>query len=107
MLFTIYQISNIDKSNYIFRGFDRAKDQFNLSDYEVVARLRLSTDESIESALEELFYMLNRENNFNLNHSLSVSDVVRVDTESSSGDQLAGYYYCDNFGWAKIDEEYL
>ena len=44
---------------------------------------------------------------FNLNHpqdfkghSLSVSDIVQID---SSDQERNGYYYCDSFGWKKLD----
>lgn len=36
-------------------------------------------------------------------HSLSVSDIVRVIGHKEIED---GYYFCDSFGWKKLDENF-
>ena len=44
-------------------------------------------------------FNLNHPNDYN-GHSLSVSDVVQV-IELSNVE--AGFYYCDSFGWRKLN----
>lgn len=40
-------------------------------------------------------------------HSLSISDVVQVINSDKRDNVEEGYYYCDSFGWEKLDEELI
>ena len=94
----VYQ-ANIS-ADYKFRGYDeaRAAGGPDRDDYRrvFVGELNLNKDSSI--ALEEIFKWFNgceRPESYK-GHSLSVSDVVSLNGVN---------YYCDNFGWRKIDFE--
>ena len=80
---------------YAFNSLDRI-DNVDLNRYEKVydGNLETTTDDDIE-ILEELFTM------FNINHpedfkgrSMSTSDIVLLNNQ---------YYYCDSYGWKKIN----
>ncbi len=56
------------------------------------------------SSLEDIYVMFNRNHPEDFRgHSLSVSDVVEI-TDSSSG-LLSGFYFCDSFGFQKVEFE--
>ena len=99
MKYEIYQIKDIAKVDYAYRGYD--EDKFSMNDYELVYSGTItpsdiySDEESlIIGVLEDLFFVFNCNypNDFH-GHSLSVSDVVVLDGNK---------YYCDRVGWKKI-----
>lgn len=100
----IYQI-NIDKdiNKRAFMGLwmleRKNVKQVDFSIYDLVYQCKYPFKN-----LEDVYEM------FNLNHpedyrghSLSVSDIVRVTGHQEIED---GYYFCDTFGWKKLDENF-
>lgn len=98
----IYQINHKrDKYNIAFMGTGMIEklcglDKIDFSIYDLV----YEGNPEYEN-LDDIFEM------FNLNHpkgykghSLSVSDIVEV---VGKGDLKDGYWFCDNFGWTKIE----
>ena len=71
---------------------------FNIHQYIKTWEDEIESEESItsEEILDTLFekFNINHPKNFH-GHSLSVSDVIELDGIK---------YYCDDFGWVKIDE---
>lgn len=98
--YEIYQLDwSADESvirNFAFRPFqDVIKDGFSISKdrYSLVYTMESETDLS----LEDLYYIFNMERPADFKgHSLSVSDVV------GNSD---GFWYCDSFGWKRLDWE--
>lgn len=96
MKYKILQLKDFRKVEYSFMSYDYAKKHnFKLSDYEIVYKGSTKDVKPIK-ALEDLFteFNINRPEDFK-GHSLSMSDVVELD---------GVYYYCDSFGWAKVDD---
>ena len=94
MKYKIKQIKDIRNCEYTFEHYNWCKDKINLKDYEVVYEGELEYSE-ISDALEELFEIFNirRPEDFK-GRSMSVSDIVEVDGDN---------YYCDAFGWVKLE----
>lgn len=106
--YKIYQIKDIENTDYAFRGYDPKK--FKFADYECMyegeyidhpidyetGEQRTATD-----ILEELFVQFNvsRPNDFK-GHSMSMSDVVELEKD---GRRL--FFYCDTFGFKLLDFE--
>lgn len=93
----IFQINeNKDINRYKFMSYKFIQ-EFNFSIYDKVWEGAVPRN----CTLEDIFDMfnLNHPNDYN-GHSLSVSDVVQV-TELSNVE--AGFYYCDSFGWRKLN----
>lgn len=103
---TILNLRNLDTIEYAFSGWHRAKEQFKLSDYRVVytgsTNSKMLRDEDYIDVCEEMFARTNVPGAVPLDeyygHSMSVSDVVII---SSVNGMRA--YYCDTFGWHRID----
>lgn len=103
---TILNLRNLDSIDYAFSGWHRAKDKFNLNDYRVVytgcTKNRMLRDDDYTDVCEDLFARTNIPGADALDdffgHSMSVSDVVII----SSIDGMRAYY-CDTFGWQRID----
>lgn len=108
MLVSVYQIKDWENSKYMFASWRLAEKYFNLKDYEEVysyfVDMRpnkdngysvLLTERDVEKILDNTYHMLNvnRPEDFK-GHSLSVSDIIAVGNS---------YYYCDMFGWKKIN----
>lgn len=95
--YELYQIANIEKCHYAFKTYNIAKDyKFSLKDYNKVysGSLFRSLSETITDHLERLFTIFNLQHPVDFRgHSLSVSDVVKIDGR---------YFYCDLFGWKEI-----
>lgn len=104
MKFKIYQIKDIETCPYSFWKYDEKK--FSLDDYKVVWEsneyfpINNTNSGNIISVLERIFeiFNLNHPEGFK-GHSLSVSDVVEIIDDGEN----SGFYYCDNFGWKKIE----
>ena len=99
MIYRIFQIKDIAKTDYAFCSWVKAKCSFNFNDYKLVyiSRIERSFRPNLTTIelLEQLFYV------FNVNppahfkgHSLSMSDIVEI------GDKR---YYCDIMGWKEIE----
>jgi len=95
--YELYQIANIEKCSYAFRSYHIARDQhFSLKDYNKVysGSIYKSSSETITDHLERLFTIFNLQHPIDFRgHSLSVSDVVKIDGR---------HFYCDSFGWKEI-----
>lgn len=99
MTYKIYQL----KKEYFVERFGIPMkwvgDRFGKIDLEkynlVYQRTKCTNVKSINTFLEDLFYVFNmdRPEDFT-GHSMSVSDIVEVNGE---------FYYCDSFGWEKIN----
>ena len=84
-------------TEYTFRDFECAmKNNWSLNDYVAVWRGEIES-ETINGALEELFYIFNenRPEHYYC-RSMSTSDVVLLDGK---------LYYCDSFGWQECPKE--
>lgn len=94
MRYEIYQIKNCEGCNYVFRSWETARKNFKFSDYMKVYD-GFCKDGNIHNTLEDLFEIFNLKRPLNFKgHSLSVSDIVCVDSKT--------YFYCDSFGWVDI-----
>jgi len=87
--FKIYQIKNVANTDYTFRSWENASEEFSFADYEYVYQ-------GSSNSLDEIYmrFNLNHPSDYS-GHSLSVSDIVMF------GNQ---YYYCDSIGWKNITE---
>ena len=96
--FKIHQIKDIENTDYAFRSFNPGK--FNFKDYEERYEMEFeSFDEKTNFEIcETVFYVFNmrRPEDFK-GHSLSMSDVIEIDTGISQR-----LYYCDMCGWQRI-----
>ena len=93
----IYQIKDIANVDYAFRSFDEKK--FNFNDYEKVCGFKTErmNEMSNNEAAEEIFATSNMGAlKIPYGHSISVSDIVKVDDD---------YFYCDIIGWKNISEK--
>lgn len=95
----IYQIDvNKDINHVKFMPFDWIEN-FDFSIYKEVWSGELNW-----CGLDDIFRIFNLEHPSDFNgHSLSVSDIVQI--VDSDTDVEDGYYYCDSFGWKKINIE--
>lgn len=95
MKYKIKQIKDLKNCDYAFEHYDWCKDKINLNDYEVVYEGEIEAETNTTSTLEKLFeiFNINHPKDFK-GHSLSVSDIVELDDKN---------YYCDAFGWVKLD----
>lgn len=77
----IYQIKDIEKTNYAFRSY--IKEVFNFEDYEKVAEFKYEANGSVvEHDLEKIFELGNNgilQKDHKLNHSISMSDIIEID----------------------------
>ena len=100
MKYTIYQIPSVRRGTPedIYRKYCFAPlrwiDEVNMKNYVQVYSDEVPYDKSVEMFLEYLFkkFNLDRPNDF-VGHSISVSDIVKVDGK---------YYFCDSIGWKNI-----
>lgn len=102
MKFTIYQIKETPECfMFAFRGWDRSSKSFNFDNYKEVWTDNLNNlvDEVSSNDIDNIEVIFNI---FNVHHpknyrghSLSVSDIVKLDNK---------YYYCDSFGWKEITD---
>ena len=96
----IYQIKDIEKTNYAFRSYN--ENLFNFNDYKEVLHVDLPDclDASDIDLCDHYWGMLNADRTFAKvpkysyeGHSPSVSDIFCVN---------GNYYYCNNIGWINI-----
>ena len=95
--YKIHQIKDIENTDYAFRGYDPKK--FNFKDYECKYSGEFTDDTKTATEIcEVIFYLFNmrRPEDFK-GHSLSMSDVIELDTGISQR-----LYYCDMCGWERI-----
>ena len=96
--YEIYQLDlncgELTVRDFAFRGYEEVeRDNLEIKKdpYELV--YTLESNEAL--SLDDLFYIFNMQRPVDFSgHSLSVSDVVKNDD---------GYWYCDSFGWVKLD----
>jgi hypothetical protein len=92
--YKILQLKDLENCKYAFLWWDKAKDKFDINDYEVVYSGKVPADKNTMQILDNLFTKFNIDHPDDFTgHSLSVSDVVDLDGEK---------YYCDSIGWVKI-----
>ncbi len=97
MKFKIYQLKDIRKTAYAFRGWDEAeKYGFSIDDYKEVYSGEREKKYILANLWEE--FNINHPNDFR-GHSLSVSDVIAL---KDDGKDYWYWYYCDSFGWEEI-----
>lgn len=91
--YSILQLTNVDDltiRNKMYMPFEFVKDKFIIWDYDKVYEGTIEGEEPIE-ILERLFEIFNLRHPEDFHgHSLSVSDVVKLDDK---------FYYCDSTGW--------
>ena len=100
MKYIIYQILGVRRGTPedIYRKYCFAPlrwiDEVNMKNYVQVYSDEVPYDKSVEMFFEYLFkkFNLDRPNDFG-GHSISVSDIVKVDGK---------YYFCDSIGWKNI-----
>lgn len=94
--YAIYNVKEEKWRDMAFRSYDALMREFgeiNRSDYDCV----YAFDSEEPLSLDDIYYIFNmkRPDDFNA-HSLSVSDVVETPE---------GFFFCDSFGWQKLDWE--
>ena len=97
MIYKIHQIKDTENTAYAFRGYDPKK--FNFNDYECRYEGKFTDDTKTATEIcEVIYYLFNmrRPEDFK-GHSLSMSDVIELDTGISQR-----LYYCDMCGWQRI-----
>lgn len=101
MKYTIYQIPSVRRGTpediyrkYCFSPL-RWIDEVNLKNYIQVYSDEVEYNDTVEMFLEYLFTKFNLDHPVDFGgHSMSVSDVVKVDGK---------YYFCDSIGWKHIE----
>lgn len=94
MNYKIYQL-NIYIEGLMFRPYIESK--FNFNNYkEVYSGTLENVSDNIFENLEKIYtkFNINHPDDF-VGHSLSVSDLVEINNE---------LYYCDRFGWTKVNK---
>lgn len=96
--YSILQLNDTDDSivrSKMFMPYDLIKDKFNICDYDNVYEGTIEGDNDIVM-LEELFEIFNIRHPEDFHgHSLSTSDLVKLDDS---------IWYCDSFGWKAINK---
>lgn len=95
--YKIYQIKDIDNTDYAFRGWNHEK--FNFLDYECRYEGEFAAEAKTNIEIcDIIFHVFNmrRPTDFK-GHSLSVSDVIEITTDLTNS-----LYYCDICGWQRI-----
>ena len=101
MKYTIYQIPSVRRGTPedIYRKYCFSPlcwiDEVNLKNYIQVYSDEVEYSDTVKMFLEYLFkkFNLDHPNDFG-GHSMSVSDIVKVDGK---------YYFCDSIGWKYIE----
>lgn len=79
----------------MFMPWEFVKNKFDINEYEKVYEGDINGYKSIVETLNRLFEIFNAKHPEDFNgHSLSVSDVVKLDDK---------YYYCDSIGWKELN----
>jgi len=110
--YTIHQIANIASCPYSFMSWDFAIEHgFNFNNhYEKVWEGEYDTeifegkDFYVEDILERLYEIFNLYIHYHEGyegHSLSTSDIVELKIDNFN----LGKYYCDSYGWIRIEDE--
>lgn len=98
MKFKIYQLKDEHK-DAMFLSLDMLKHfnlEFNFENYKEVYEGNMHTD-----GLNGVYAIFNIDRPADFKgHSLSVSDIVQV---IESNNVEAGYYFCDSFGWKRVE----
>lgn len=96
MRYVVFQLPMSNKAK--FRSYDEFKNELKIYDYvRVYVGEIYSINTEISEILEDIYTELNIKQPIDyFGHSLSVSDVIRLDDD---------YYYCDDFRWVKIPKE--
>lgn len=100
---TIYQVKETPKCYMVaYRSWKRVRDNFDFNNYKKVwndtfENLVDEIPENTNDKLDVIFniFNVNHQRNF-YGHSLSVSDIVKLDNE---------YFFCDSFGWENITDK--
>jgi len=99
-MYRLYQVKKDKFMDFAFLSFDEAESRFGegavkKENYNLVYEFEMYSDEDIH--LDDIYFAFNVciPADFK-GHSLSVSDVVEYE---------GSFYYCDDFGWKKLDWE--
>ena len=90
----IYQIKDIENTDYAFRSFDEKK--FNINDYEKVCGIETNKyNDLINADVAEAIFTASNIGVLRIPeaHTISVSDIIKVDDD---------YFYCDIIGWKTV-----
>lgn len=108
--YTINQIANIASCPYSFMSWDFASEHgFNFNNhYEEVWKGEYDTeifegkDFYVEDILERLYEIFNLYHPEGYkDHSMSISDIAELKIDNFN----LGKYYCDSYGWIRIEDE--
>ena len=95
--FKIHQIKDIENTDYAFRGYNPKK--FDFKDYECRYEMEFAAEAKTSTEICDIvFHVFNMRTPEDFRgHSLSVSDVIEIDT-----DLTKSFYYCDIVGWTRV-----
>lgn len=102
--YTVFQVKNgIEYHSRRFMNYDwivRHHVHVDLNDYQKVYTSQMANEvNNPDEVLEKIFMLLNtRRPSEYKGRSLSVSDIVALTVDS-----VTTYYYCDSFGWEKLE----
>lgn len=97
VIYEIWQTHNAEKQFLSLNMLEKGKDEINLFDYEKVYTGKIKNNyDNTKEILEYLFELFNvtRPKGYT-GHSMSVSDIVKVNNE---------WWYCDTFGFSKLED---
>ena len=102
--FAIYQIRSEDDTRDIhFQSMDWLKSigrAVERSNYDLVYTAPLSASDSVDAALDQLWYQFNNEHPADFQHpSMSVSDIIAL-----KRDGVVTCHYCDSFGFKQLTD---
>lgn len=99
----IFQINpNRDVNRVMFCRYDKFKKKDIQFDFSIYDEIWSGEEPDGCDDLEGIFEVFNLYHPQDFEgHSLSVSDIVQI---VGSDEKSNGFYYCDSFGWEKLDE---
>ena len=102
--FAIYQVKDDPALRDIrFESMDWLKSKgktVDRSNYDLVYTAPLSAVDSVDAALDQLWYQFNNEHPADYQHpSMSVSDIIAI-----KRDGVLSYHYCDSFGFQQLPD---
>ena len=103
MKYTILQLDShnpdVVKDRKLFEPWNilNRHSKFDISQYKKVYEGEVQEEKDILHTLESIFRKFNLQHPSDFHgHSLSVSDIVKLDNE---------YFFCDSFGWENITDK--
>ena len=106
--FEIYQVDP-KECDYAFEWWDWAKDRLNFKrDYKLVytGEMEYQQSDGVNDILEELFLKFNMNHPADYKgHSLSVSDIIKLNLSTDQIKIEPQFFYCDANGWRMLNLE--